>query len=123
MNKKTPKLHVAGTTIYLFDSIITQDILHINRLNAAIKIAIENAKSANNKILTIYVDCPDTVIDERFQPTLTDIYNATQSGLNLSICNASNQESTYVRVLESISELSKTPAPSNSPFRKYIKQH
>ena len=123
MQKNYANLHTTGSNVYLFDSIHNQDSLVINKLRTAISYAIDAAKQSESKTLTIYVDCPDTVIDERFQPTLTEIYNAVQSGIKLNIQNSGEPDSTYARVFESIIEVAKTPTPTNSPFRKYIKQH
>lgn len=123
MQSNYANLHTAGSTIYLFDSIREQDIIQINKLRSAITNAITEAKKSATKTLTIYVECPDDVIDERFQPTLTEIYNAVQSGIKLDIQNAGEPNSTYVRVLESIMDVAKIPTPQNNPFRKYIKQH
>lgn len=123
MQTSNANLHVTGNTIYLFDSICTQDILQINKLRAAITCAISDARKSTTKTLTIYVDCPDTIIDERFQPTLSEIHSAVQSGIQLDIKNAGAPDSTYTRVLESIVEVAKIPTPTNSPFRKNMKQH
>ena len=123
MQRNYAYLHTAGSSIYLFDSICSQDILQINKLHAAISDAIEAAKQSKTQTLTIYVSCPDTVIDERFEPTLTKIYNAVRSGIKLNVQNAGEPNSLYIRILESITEVAKIPTPTNSPFRKHIKQH
>ena len=123
MQRNYANLHTIGNNVYLFDSIHNQDRLVINKFRAAISCAIEAAKQSKDKTLTIYVGCPDTVIDERFQPTLTEIYNAIKSGIKLNIQNSGEQNSMYVRVFESITEAAKMPPPTNSPFRKHIKQH
>lgn len=123
MQKNYANLHTAGTNVYLFDSIHKQDIIEINKLRAAITDAITETKKSATKTLTIYVNCPDDVIDERFQPTLTELYEAVKSGIKLNIQNAGTPNSTYVRVLESIVDVAKMPTPQNSPFRKYTKQH
>lgn len=123
MYKSMPNNHTAGTSIYLFDSIAKQDIAHINQLHYAITAAIKNAHTTDNKTLTIYIDCPDTVIDERFQPTLNALHTAAQSGIILNIQNAGAQDSTYARVLNSIVEVAKMPPVTDSPFRKHMKQH
>ena len=123
MQKNYAYLHTAGTNIYLFDSIYAQDIAQISKLRNLISIAIAEAKKSTTQTLTIYVDCPDDVIDERFQPALTEIYEAVQSGIKLNVQDAGKPNSTYVRVLNSIIDVAKTPTPTNSPFRRTIKQH
>lgn len=123
MQKPTPNNHVANTSVYLFDSIVSQDTEHLNRLRYAIAAAIKNAYNSANKTLSIYVDCPDTVIDERFQAILNELYIAAQGDLTLHIVNAGAPDSTYVRVLESLAEAAKMPPVTNSPFHKRIKQH
>ena len=123
MQKHYANLHTAKTSVYLFDSICNQDILQINRFHAALMAAIANAKQSVTKTLTLYIDCPDTVIDERFQPTLTEIYNAVKSGIKLNIQNSGEPNSIYVRVFESITEVAKIPTTTNSPFSKHTKQH
>lgn len=123
MQRNYANLHTAGSTIYLFDSIREQDIIQINKLRTAITDAIADAKKSATKTLTIYVDCPDDIIDERFQPTITEIYEAVKSGIKLNIQDAGAPNSTYVRVLTSIVDVAKMPTPQDSPFRKYAKQH
>lgn len=123
MQQDTPRNNVGSTTIYLFDSLINQEITHIYKLHNAINQVISNAKNSDRKTITIYVDCPDTVIDERFQPTLNALHNAVQDGITLDISNVGKKDSMYVRVLESIIEVAKIPTPADNPFRKYTKQH
>lgn len=130
-------LFVRGTSIYMLDSFVKQNNMKISafrtRINAAIKEAYETAQEMKDWVvptdwtkpdtpkITIYVNCPDTVIDERMNDTIVAMYHAARNGLTINIKNVGEPESQLVQVLESIVESAKLPPVINSPFRQHQK--